>query len=102
MDSFCPNSLPLYLSSLKLLPMEWYLYLLKYIINDLPLRELTDLSAREYIILSGLEVTFHDQASIVDQPILVDYVEYLFIDIDEPGWQEETTINFQVIEEALL
>ena len=48
----------------------------------IPLTELTNLTARENLLLGRLEITLHDQSPVVDQTVLVDYVEDLFVDVD--------------------
>jgi hypothetical protein len=64
-----------------------------------PLTKLTDFPTRKYFVFGGLEVRLDDESAVVDESILVDDVEDLFVDIDESAGYEEAgrSVQFDVL-----
>lgn len=64
-----------------------------------PLTKLTDFPTREYFVFGGLEIRLDYESAVVDESILVDDVEDLFVDIDESAGYEEAgrSVQFDVL-----
>lgn len=58
-----------------------------------PLGELADLAAGEDRRVGGLEVVLHNETTIVHEPVLVDDVEDLLVDVPDPRSHQETHVQ---------